>query len=154
MAQRGGLMSRVLIRTGGIAAVIAAALIVVQQVWELLPGPKENLPDSAMYATQLLLMVFGVIGIAIAQQDRAGPFAQVAALIAVLGCVSWFAAAESEVTYLPSLTAAHSPLADTKPPVLMIIYLASFGIFLLGLLLLSAAIIVTRVLPWRAAVVV
>jgi hypothetical protein len=43
---------------------------------------------------------------------------------------------------------------DKEPTALVIIFIISFATFLLGLLLLSAAIIVTRVLPWRAAVVV
>jgi len=64
---RGGIMSKTLVRVGGVSAVIAALLVVVQQVWtEVVTGPHENLPDSIMYATQLLFMVFGVIGIALA----------------------------------------------------------------------------------------
>jgi hypothetical protein len=147
-------MSRILMRAGGLSAVIAAVLIVVQQVWTVVvTGPIENLPDSVMYTIQLLFMVFGVIGIAVAQQSKAGRFAQFAALTAVLGCVSWFAASETEVTYLPTLTATGSPLLDNPPRVLVIIYLISFVTFVVGLLSLSVSIVVTRVLPWRAAVV-
>lgn len=148
-------MSKMLVRVGGVSSVIAALLIVVQQVWtEVVTGPHENLPDSIMYSTQLLFMVFGVIGIALAQQRKAGAFAQIAALIAVLGCVLWFAASLTEVTVLPSLMAAGSPLVDHQPRVLTIVSLASLVTFIAGLLLLSVSVMVTRVLPWRAAVVV
>jgi uncharacterized membrane protein len=61
------IMSKILVRVGGVAAVIAALLIIAQQLWtELVTGPQENLTDSIMYSSQLLLMVFGVIGIALA----------------------------------------------------------------------------------------
>ena len=40
-------MSKILVRVGGVAAVIAALLIIVQQFWtELVTGPQENLADS------------------------------------------------------------------------------------------------------------
>lgn len=149
-------MSKTLVRVGGVAAVIAALLIIVQQLWtELItdPGPQEYLTDSIMYSAQLLLMVFGVIGIALAQQRRAGVFAQIAALVAVLGCVLWFGASMVEVTLLPSLMAAGSPLVDNPPTELVIVGLASFVTYLVGLLLLSVSIIVTKVLPWQAAAV-
>jgi hypothetical protein len=147
-------MSKTLVRAGGLSAVLAAVLIIVQQVWTVVvTGPVENLPDSVMYSVQLLLMVFAVLGIALAQQRRAGRFAQVAALVAVLGCVLCFAASETEVTYLPTLMASGSPLVDDQPPVLVIVFLVSFVLFILGLLLLSASVIVTKVLPWRAAAV-
>ncbi len=148
------IMSKILVRVGGVAAVIAALLIIAQQLWtELVTGPQENLTDSIMYSSQLLLMVFGVIGIALAQQRRAGVFAQIAALVAVLGCVLWFGASLVEVTLLPSLMAAGSPLVDNPPAGLVIVGLASFVTFLVGLLLLSVSIIVTKVLPWQPAAV-
>ncbi len=147
-------MSKILVRVGGVAAVIAALLIIVQQFWtELVTGPQENLADSVMYSSQLLLMAFGVIGIALAQQRRAGFFAQIAALVAVLGCVLWFGASLVEVTLLPSLIAAGSPLVDNPPAGSVVVGLAGFVTYLVGLLLLSAAIIVTKVLPWQAAAV-
>lgn len=149
-------MSKILVRVGGVAAVMAALLIIAQQIWTELvtdPGPHENLTDSIMYSSQLLLMVFGVIGIALAQQRGAGVFAQIAALVAMLGCVLWFGASLVEVTLLPSLMAAGSPLVDNPPAGLVIVGLASFVTYLVGLLLLSVSIIVTKVLPWQAAAV-
>ena len=147
-------MSKILVRVGGVAAVIAALLIIAQQLWtELVTGPHEDLTDSIMYSSQLLLMVFGVIGIALAQQRGAGVFAQIAALVSVLGCVLWFGASLVEVTLLPSLMAAGSPLVDNPPAGLVIVGLASFVTFAVGSLLLSASIIVTKVLPWQPAAV-
>jgi hypothetical protein len=147
-------MSKTLIRVGGVAAVIAALLIVVQQLWTaLVTGPIEDLPDSIMYSSQLLLMVFGVIGIALAQQHRAGTFAQIAALVAVLGSVLWFAASLVEVTMLPSLMAAGSPLVDNPPTEMLVVGLAGFALYVIGLLLLSVSVIITKVLPWQPAVV-
>jgi len=141
---------------GGVAAVVAALLIIAQQILTGLvtdPSPHAQLTDSIMYSTQLLLMVFGVIGIALAQQRRAGIFAQVAALVAVLGCVWWFGASLAEVTLLPSLMAAGSPLVDNPPAGLVIVGLAGLVTYLVGLLSLSVSIIVTKVLPWQAAAV-
>lgn len=106
-----------------------------------------------MYSSQLLLMVFGVIGIALAQQRGAGVFAQIAALVAMQGCVLWFGASLAEVTLLPSPMAAGSPLVDNPPAGLVIVGLASFVTYLVGLLLLSVSIIVTKVLPRQAAAV-
>jgi hypothetical protein len=147
-------MSKTLVRVGGLSAVLAAVLITVQQVWTVVvTGPVENLPDSVMYSMQLLLMVFAVLGIALAQQARAGRFAQIAALVAMLGCVLWFAASETEVTYLPNLMSTGSQLVDDPGPVLIVTYLVSFVLFVLGLLLLSVSIVLTRVLPRWAAVV-
>jgi len=148
------IMSKTLIRVGGVAAVIAALLIVVQQVWTaVVTGPQEDLPDSIMYSSQLLLVVFGVLGIALAQQHRAGTFAQIAALVAVLGSVVWFAASLVEVTVLPSLVAAGSPLADNPPAEMLVVAVTGFAMYAIGLLLLSVSVIVTKVLPWQPAVV-
>jgi hypothetical protein len=148
------IMSKTLIRVGGGAAVIAAVLIVAQQFWTaLVTGPNEDVADSIMYSVQLLLMVFGVVGIALAQQQRAGVFAQIAALIAVLGCVLWFAASLVEVTVLPSLMSAESPLVDNPPTAMLVVGLSSFGLYVIGLVLLAASVIVTKVLPWQAAAV-
>src|SRR6478609_1418004 len=101
------IMSKTLVRVGGVAAVVTALLI----------------------------------------------FAQVAALVAVLGCVWWFGASLAEVTLLPSLMAAGSPLVDNPPAGLVIVGLAGLVTYLVGLLSLSVSIIVTKALPWQAAAV-
>jgi hypothetical protein len=73
--------------------------------------------------------------------------------VAVLGCVLWFGASLVEVTLLPSLVEAGSPLVDNPPAGLVIVGLASFVTYAVGLLLLSVSIIVTKVLPWQAGAV-
>jgi len=97
-------------------------------------------------------MVFGVVGIALAQQRRAGVFAQIAALVAVLGCVAMYGAALPEVTILPSLVETGSPFAKVAPPAMDIAALSSFIAWVTGLLLLAAAVLVTKVLPRTPAV--
>ena len=87
-----------------------------------------------------------------AQQRRAGVFAQIASLVAVLGCVAMYGAALTEVTILPSLVETGSPLAKVAPPALDIAALSSFIAWVTGLLLLAAAVVVTKVLPRTPAV--
>ena len=147
-------MSSTLVRVGGVAAVIASLLIVVQQVQGLASGGvvEEGFGESALHTAQMLFMVFGVIGIALAQQRRAGVFAQIASLVAVLGCVAMYGAALTEVTILPSLVETGSPLAKVAPPALDIAALSSFIAWVTGLLLLAAAVVVTKVLPRTPAV--
>ncbi len=147
-------MSSTLVRVGGVAAVIASLLIVGQQAWGLAGGGaiEEGMGESALHTAQMLFMVFGVIGIALAQQRRAGVFAQIAALVAVLGCVAMYGAALTEVTILPSLVETGSPLAKVAPPAMDIAALSSFIAWVTGLLLLAAAVLVTKVLPRTPAV--
>ena len=147
-------MSSTLVRVGGVAAVIASLLIVGQQAWGLAGGGaiEEGMGESALHTAQMLFMVFGVIGIALAQQRRAGVFAQIAALVAVLGCVAMYGAALTEVTILPSLVETGSPLAKVAPPALDIAALSSFITWVMGLLLLATAVLVTKVLPRIPAV--
>lgn len=148
-------MSSTLVRVGGVAAVIAGLLIVGQQAWGLAGGGvvEEGFGESALHTAQMLFMVFGVIGIALAQQRRAAVFAQIAALVAVLGCVAMYGAALTEVTILPSLVETGSPLAEVAPRALDIAALSSFIAWVTGLLLLAAAVVVTKVLPRTPAVV-
>jgi hypothetical protein len=148
-------MSSTLVRVGGVAAVIASLLIVGQQAWGLTGGGvvEEGFGESALHTAQMLFMVFGVIGIALAQQRRAGVFAQIAALVAVLGCVAMYGAALTEVTILPSLVETGSPLAKVAPPALDVAASSSFLAWVTGLLLLAAAVVVTKVLPRTPAVV-
>jgi len=141
-------MSSTLVRVGGVAAVIAGLLIVVQEAWGLPGGGvvQEGFAESAVHTAQMLFMVFGVIGIALAQQRKAGVFAQIAVLIAVLGCVAMFGTALTEITILPSLVETGSPLGETPPPAMDVAAMSSFVVWIAGLLALSAG-----VLPGRAA---
>lgn len=142
-------MSSTLVRVGGVAAVIAGLLVVVQEAWGLPGGGvvQEGFAESAVHTAQLLFMVFGVIGIALAQQRKAGVFAQIAVLVAVLGCVAMFGVALTEITILPSLVEAGSPLGQTPPPAMDVAAISSFVVWIVGLMLLSAGVLVTRVLP-------
>ena len=65
-------MSSTLVRVGGVAAVIAGLLIVVQQAWGLTGGGviEEGFGESALHTAQMLFMVFGVIGIALGTPPR------------------------------------------------------------------------------------
>jgi len=147
-------MSSTLVRVGGVAAVIASLLIVGQQAWGLAGGGviEEGIGESALHTAQMLFMVFGVIGIALAQQRRAGVFAQIAALVAILGCVAMYGVALTEVTILPSLMETGSPLAKVAPPAMDIAALSSFITWAIGSLLLAVAVLVTKTLPRTPAV--
>ena len=122
-------------------------------VWRAGGVIEEGIGESALHTAQMLFMVFGVIGIALAQQRRAGVFAQIAALVAILGCVAMYGVALTEVTILPSLMETGSPLAKVAPPAMDIAALSSFITWAIGSLLLAVAVLVTRVLPRTPAVV-
>jgi hypothetical protein len=144
-------MSTAIVRVGGVSAVLAGVLIIVQEVWSLAVGRiSEGRLESTVHTTQVLLMVFAIVGLHLAQQHAAGLFGQVATLVALLGTVTLFGVALTEVTIVPELMASGSPLADDPPPTLSLVSLVSFVLFIVGLLLFGIAIWRARVLPRRA----
>jgi hypothetical protein len=147
-----GVMSSLLVRVGAVSAALAGLLIIGQEAWALPTGGviAEGRVESAVHTGQLLLLVFGIVGLYLAQQRAVGTFGQVATLVALLGTVTLFGAALTEVTILPELTESGSPLATEPPPVLGMIMMVSFVLYILGLLLLGIATWRVGVLPWRA----
>jgi hypothetical protein len=147
-----GVMSSLLVRVGAVSAALAGVLIIGQEAWALPTGGAvaEGRVESAVHTTQMLLLVFGIVGLYLAQQRAVGTFGQVATLVALLGTVTLFGAALTEVTILPELTESGSPLATEPPPVLGMIMMVSFVLYILGLLLFGIATWRVGVLPWRA----
>jgi hypothetical protein len=144
-------MSTVMVRVGGVAAVLAGLLIVGQEFWGVaVGGVGEGMAESAVHTTWVLLMVFGLLGLHLHQQHAAGAFGQVATLVALLGTITLFAASLTEVTVLPALP-KDSPLVAAPPAALSAVFLASFVAYVAGLLLFGIATWRARVLPRRAA---
>jgi hypothetical protein len=142
-------MSRVIVKVGGVAAALAGVLIIAQEIWDVAMGPiTEGVGESAVHSTWVLLLVFGVLGLHLHQQHAAGVFGEVATLIALFGLVALFAAALTEVTMMPALPES---FVDEPPPAMLAVFLGSFVAYVLGLLLFGIATWRAGVLPRRAA---
>jgi hypothetical protein len=144
-------MSKVIVKVGGVAAVLAGVLVAGEEVWGLaVGGINEGMAESAVHSTWVLLLVFGVLGLHLHQQQAAGRFGQIATLAALFGTVTLFALALTEVTILPALP-ADSPLVDKPPPAMLVMFFVSFAAYIVGLLMFGIATWQARVLPRRAA---
>jgi hypothetical protein len=99
----------------------------------------------------MLLLVPAVTGLYLAQQRAMRGFGRLATLVALLGSTLMFGSALTEVTLLPELTAAGSPLADDPGTTTMAVSLASFVAWVAGLLLFGVATWRAGVLPRPAA---
>lgn len=145
-------MSRMLIRVGGAAAVAAGGLSIAQQVWDVaVGGLTEGRGESALHTTQMLLLVPAVVGLYLAQQRAMRGFGQLATVVALLGSPLMFGSALTEVTLLPELTAAGSPLAEDPGTTTTAVLLTSFIAWVAGLLLFGVATWRADVLPRPAA---
>lgn len=145
-------MSTILIKVGGAAAALSGAFAITQQIWDVaVGGLAEGRGESALHTTQMLLLVPGVVGLYLAQRHAMRAFGQVATLVALLGGAMMFGAALTEVTLLPELTAAGSPLADDPGATTGAAFLVCFVAWILGLLLFGAATWRAGVLPRPAA---
>ncbi|SFP90460.1 hypothetical protein SAMN05660464_0084 [Geodermatophilus dictyosporus] len=145
-------MSTLLVKVGGAAAALSGVLVVVQDVWSLaVGGLTEGRAESAVHATQVLLLVPGVVGLYLVQQHAMGRFGQVATLLALLGSTAFSGAALTEVTLLPELTAAGSPLAEDPGTVGVVVGLVAMATWIGGLLLFGVATWRAGVLPRPAA---
>lgn len=145
-------MSRMLIRVGGAAAVAAGGLSIAQQVWDVaVGGLTEGRGESALHTTQMLLLVPAVVGLYLAQQRAMRGFGQLATVVALLGSTLMFGSALTEVTLLPELTAAGSPLAEDPGTTMTAVFLTSFVAWIAGLLLFGVATWRADVLPRPAA---
>jgi len=144
-------MSKLIVKVGGVAATLAGILIIGQEVWDVaVGGISEGMAESAVHATWVLLLVFGLFGLHLHQQHAVGMFGQIATLVALFGTVTLFAEALIEVTMLPFLP-ENSPLIDEPPPVMLAVFFVSFVAYVLGLLLFGIATWRAGVLPRRAA---
>jgi hypothetical protein len=146
-------MSKMLIRVGGAAAVVSGGLSIAQQVWGMAAGGvlTEGRGESALHASQMLLLVPAVLGLYLAQQRATRRFGQLATLVALLGSTLMFGSSLPEVTLVPELNAAGSPLADDPGTTAMVVFMVSFVAWVAGLLLFGVATWRAGVLPRPAA---
>lgn len=147
-------MSRILVKVGGVATALSAALVVVQEAWEVAAGGalSEGRGESTLHTLQLLLLVPGVIGLYLAQQHAMRAFGQIATLVALIGSALMFGTALTEVTILPELGATRSPLVDEPGAWMIGSFVAAFALWTAGLLLIGVATWRAGVLPRPAAV--
>jgi hypothetical protein len=144
-------MSSVIVKVGGTAAVLAGLLIVGQEVWDLIAGPTGEGPgESAVHSAWVLMIVFALVGLYLRQQREIGVFGQIATLVALLGTVTLFGTALLEVLAVPGGDQGEVYLGSV--PVWMLVIFPSFALYVVGLLLFAIAIWRARVLPRQAAV--
>jgi hypothetical protein len=139
-------MSTIMIRFGGAAAAASGLLVIAQAGWDIaVGGLQEGRAESSLHTAQMLLLVPGFMGLYLAQRQAMRTFGQIATLVAVIGSTLMFGSALTEVTLLPELTAAGSPLVDDPGPTTVAVFLTSFAVWIAGLLLFGVA-------SWRAGV--
>jgi hypothetical protein len=139
-------MSTIMIRFGGAAAAASGLLVIAQSAWDIaVGGLQEGRAESSLHTAQMLLLVPGFMGLYLAQRQAMRTFGQIATLVAVIGSTLMFGSALTEVTLLPELTAAGSPLADDPGPTTNAVFLVSVALWIAGLLLFGVA-------SWRAGV--
>jgi hypothetical protein len=147
------IMSKVIIKVGGVASILAGLLIVANEIRDLVTrNVSEDLIGSAVLTAWSLLMLFGVLGGYLRQQRAFGAFGQIATLVVVFGTVTIFAGSMVQLTVLPALP-ADSPLINEAPPGLQVLGMVGLATFVVGVLLLATATWRARVLPRTAPVV-
>ncbi|WP_138731455.1 hypothetical protein [Modestobacter excelsi] len=139
-------MFNIMIRFGGAATAVSGVLVIAQSAWDIaVGGLPEGRAESSLHTAQMLLLVPGVVGLYLAQRQAMRTFGQIATLVAVVGSTLMFGSALTEVTLLPELSAAGSPLADDPGTTTVGVFLTSFTLWVAGLLLFGVA-------SWRAGV--
>lgn len=137
-----------LVRSGGVAAVLAGVVMAVHEWWDArVPGIQEGVVPSALHSTWVGLMCMAFLGLGALQWHAFGRFGRSASALAVVGSGSLFVLALKETWGFHRSAGAAS--GDPSLPVLALI-LAVFGCYVAGLLLFSVATIWAGVLP-RAA---
>src|SRR6476661_115907 len=148
--------SRLMIKVGGVAAVLAGSLRILSDSYEMVfgrvtPGSTGDTVTAAAHATHLPLLVFAIIGVHLLQQRKVDAFGQVCTLVAIFGMMFLFGGAWAQSFLLPALRAEDSALVDDPGPLAIVGFLAATVLFVLGLLLWAVTILRARVLPaWPA----
>jgi hypothetical protein len=137
-----------LVRTGGVAAVLAGVVMAVHEWWDdRVPGIQEGVVPSALHSTWVGLMFVGFLGLSALQWHAFGRFGRVASCLALVGSGSVFLLALNETWGFARSDGA--PHGDPPLPVLVLMFTA-LGCYVAGLLLFSVATAWAGVLP-RAA---
>ena len=139
-----------LVRTGGVAAVIAGAVMGVHEWWDdRVPGIQEGVVPSALHSTWVGLMFVAFLGFSALQWHAFGRFGRLASGLAVVGSGCLFVLTLNETWGF--VHAQGAPQGD--PPLLMLVVIfAVIGCYVAGLLLFSLATIRAGLLPRAAGV--
>ncbi|HET9829779.1 MAG TPA: hypothetical protein VFQ11_14895 [Nocardioidaceae bacterium] len=139
-----------LVRTGGVAAVLAGLVMGVHEWWDdRVPGIQEGVVPSALHSTWVGLMFVGFLGLSALQWRAFGRFGRLASRSAVVGSGSLFVLALNETWGF--VRSDGVPHGDPPVPVSVFIF-AVFGCYVAGLLLFPLATIWAGVLPRAAGV--
>ena len=149
-------MKTTTIKIGAVSAVLAAALIAIQQLNELVFAEPIEITfpiwGSTVYVTQLLLIVVALVGLRLHQRHAIGRLGRVISGAAILGCASWFGVRTVEL--LGEVQAGGVASDDTLPPALLATFIASFGLFVVGLMAFAGVTWRAGVLPWQGAALI
>jgi hypothetical protein len=152
--------STIMIKVGGVAAVLAGSLRILSDSYEMLfgrvaPGSTGDAVTSAAHATHLPLLVFAIIGVHLLQQRTVDAFGQVSTLLAIFGMMFLFGGAWAQSFLLPGLRTEGSTMVNEPDALAMVGFLAGFALFVLGLLLWAVTILRARLLPaWPAVLLI
>lgn len=148
---------RILMRLGGVAALVAFTLGLWQHVTQTIEGQavetSRPILGNLAYSAQITLMCLVVVGVYITHRRSARTFGGVAAAVALIGAVLWSGSARAQLasavienggTILPPL-----PDSAVIPTILI-----TFTLYPLGLLLMAIAALRARVMPRTASVLV
>jgi hypothetical protein len=142
--------SMALVRTGGVAAVLAGVVMGVHEWWDdRVPGIQEGVVPSALHSTWVGLMFVGFLGLSALQWPALGRFGRLASAVAVVGSGSLFLLAVNETRGF--VRPGGAPHDDPPLPMLVLIF-AVFGCYVAGLLLFCVATIRAGVLPRAAGI--
>jgi hypothetical protein len=152
--------STLMIKVGGVAAVLAGSLRILSDSYEMVfgvvtPGSTGDTVTSAAHAAHLPLLVFAIVGVHLLQQRTVDAFGQVCTLLAIFGMMFLFGGAWAQSFLLPGLRAGGSTMVNEPDALALVGFLAGTGLFVLGLLLWAVTILRARVLPaWPAVLLI
>ncbi len=139
-----------LVRTGGVAAVLAGVVMGVHEWWDdRVPGIQEGVVPSALHSTWVGLMFVGFLGLSALQWHAFGRFGRLACRLAVVGSGALFLLALNETWGF--VRSEGAPHGDPPLPVLVFMF-SVFGCYVAGLLLFSVVTAWAGVLPRAAGV--
>lgn len=143
---------RLVVGVGACAGAAAVASQAFQEIYSI-PGPPVEIAlpvwGNIAYAGQIALMPLVVLALYLAQRSVFGRFGTVASVVALAGSVLWAAASVHQL--LDVLAAAPRPAPD-PPGRVLVVSLAFFAIYAIGLMMLGIATWRARVLPRAAAI--
>jgi len=139
--------SIIIIRVGALCAVLGAVSLVTQQIWSIVAGEVIEIDTPILgrilYAAQIALFVFAVVGLYLHQRKAFNTFGQIATLTALSGTLLWSGSTTWEA--LDVLRNGGKLVEDDMTAPVLVWILIAFGLYALGLFLFGVA-------TWRAGV--